>query len=167
MAEIMGHSIVLAPQTTNCSAPDTGNMGMSRSSYCAHLKCRRLELELTRTEVIARFGTPAQKQKYLVPLLKGEIRSSFSMTEFGSMSEHSRSQRQGQGGRMLTRSRFFRRDQPKEHLGKGRRRQGGRQRTQMGKSPLHLHIGPIINQPATLTPCSGYPAQAIPAMRST
>lgn len=36
------------------------------------------------SEVIARFGTPAQKKKYLVPLLNGEIRSSFSMTEYGS-----------------------------------------------------------------------------------
>lgn len=60
MAEVMGHSIILAPQATNCSAPDTGNM-----------------------EVLARFGTQEQKNKYLVPLLNGDIRSSFSMTEYG------------------------------------------------------------------------------------
>ncbi|ORY30359.1 acyl-CoA dehydrogenase/oxidase [Naematelia encephala] len=60
MAEIMGHSIVLYPQATNCSAPDTGNM-----------------------EVFARFGTKAQKARYLKPLLDGEIRSSFAMTEYG------------------------------------------------------------------------------------
>lgn len=64
MAEIMGHSAIIAPQATNCSAPDTGNM-----------------------EVLARFGTPKQKEKYLVPLLDGEIRSSFSMTEYGGEQE--------------------------------------------------------------------------------
>lgn len=63
MAEVMGHSIVLAPQATNCSAPDTGNM-----------------------EVLARFGTQEQKNKYLVPLLNGDIRSSFAMTEYGGQS---------------------------------------------------------------------------------
>lgn len=63
MAEVMGHSIVLAPQATNCSAPDTGNM-----------------------EVLARFGTQEQKNKYLVPLLNGDIRSSFAMTEYGGKS---------------------------------------------------------------------------------
>ena len=35
-------------------------------------------------EVLARFGTPKQKERFLKPLLDGEIRSSFSMTEFGS-----------------------------------------------------------------------------------
>jgi hypothetical protein len=42
MAEIMGHSIVLAPQTTNCSAPDTGNMGMCRYGYTPCVGMHRL-----------------------------------------------------------------------------------------------------------------------------
>ena len=58
LAEVTGRSLLLAPAALNCSAPDTGNM-----------------------EVLATFGTPEQQKRWLRPLLDGEIRSSFAMTE--------------------------------------------------------------------------------------
>lgn len=88
LAEIMGRSIHLAPEACNCNAPDTGNM-----------------------EVFELYGTEKHRELYLEPLLAGEIRSAFAMTEPGVASSDatnvSMDMRRVEGGYLLNGRKWF------------------------------------------------------------
>lgn len=77
IAELTGRCPKLAPEAMNCSAPDTGNMGNESKDpkVLLVLNCFLF------SEVFAKYGTPAQKEQWLKPLLDGKIRSAFAMTE--------------------------------------------------------------------------------------
>jgi acyl-CoA dehydrogenase len=75
MAEMLGRGGHVAPEVVNCSAPDTGNMGNAPFICISVLRLKSL------AEVLARYGSPEQQKKWLIPLLNGEIRSAFAMTE--------------------------------------------------------------------------------------
>jgi acyl-CoA dehydrogenase len=75
MAEMLGRGGHMVPEVVNCSAPDTGNMGNTLLIWSSALDLNCL------TEVLARYGSPEQQKKWLIPLLNGEIRSAFAMTE--------------------------------------------------------------------------------------
>ena len=80
MAEIMGRFGHMGSEVTNCSAPDTGNMGKVSCFSRGGLSRLMPRLNIY-SEVLARYGNAEQQKKWLVPLLNGEIRSAFAMTE--------------------------------------------------------------------------------------
>ena len=86
MAEVLAHAGHIGPEVMNCSAPDTGNMGAPCSPI---LQPNPNSYIYSHVEVLARYGSPEQQQKWLVPLLNGEIRSAFSMTEKNGLSTDS------------------------------------------------------------------------------